>query len=338
MLKIGLVSPFLPEKDGIAIYSDNLIKGTKNIVKIGRTVGADYLIDFKSSKLKEQLEKIIMKEKLSVIHIQYVASFFNKFFNLNLIRALNLSVPVIVTLHEVHYRKRNFKDHVLGIIEKLIVRNAAMVIVHTPKQAKFLERNYSVKNVKVIYHGLRLNKFPSRKKGKNILCFGMLSTNKGVQYLISAMKYLNDFKLTIAGRFVDLQSKELILGALKQSKAEIKTDFEWIEEKTKEGYYKKADIVVLPHVWAPYQSGILHNSIAWGLPVVVTRVGALYEMAELFGLGEVVEPKSPKALGEAIKKVHKNHQIYQKGIKNYREKANWGQITKEHLELYNEIH
>ncbi|MBU0628878.1 MAG: glycosyltransferase family 4 protein [Nanoarchaeota archaeon] len=339
-MKIGLLSPFLPEKDGIAIYSNNILIGLggkrKDIVTIGRKGSkADYIIDFRSFSLKKDLENIIKKENLDAIHIQYVAPFFSKILNLNLLSALSLPIPVIVTLHEVHYLIRNLKDSILESIERQIIKKSNLVIIHTPKQKEFLEKKYKAHNIRYIYHGLNLFK-THKRKGNNLLCFGMISKNKGVEYLIKAMDYLPDCKLTITGNFVDKKIEKEIKSQLKFSKAEIKTEFGWIDEHKKSQYYNNADLVVLPHVWAPYQSGILHNAVAFGLPVVAAKTGALWEMVDLFRFGEVVKPKSPKALAEGIKEVLNNYSRYKKGIEEYRKVANWEKIAKDHLKVYRE--
>ncbi len=339
--KIGLISPFLPEKDGIAIYSDNILaelgKNKKEIITIGRKGSeANYLLDFKSFQLKNNLKKIIKKERLDALHIQYVATFFSKLINLNLIQALDQNIPVIITLHEVHYSIRNFKDKVLEIIERLIIKKCKLVIVHTPKQKEFLEKKYKTKKIVCVYHGLRLNQVHKRKN-KNILCFGMISEGKGIKYLIKAMEYLPDYNLTIAGKFTNQKIENDIKKQLKHTKTKIKTDFEWVDEKKKANYYQNADIVVLPHIWAPYQSGILHNATSYGLPVVVTKTGALYEMVDLFKFGEMVKPKNPKLLAEGIRKVFKGYQSYKIGINKYRKVANWPKIAKKHLVLYQKI-
>ncbi len=340
MLKIGILSPFPPEKDGIAIYSDNILRGLKenkkHIVTIGRKASnSDYRINFKSFRLKRDLKKIIKKEKLDLLNIQYVPTLFGKYtLNYNLIRALDQNIPVIVTLHEVHYSTKGLRNKILALIEKNIIKKAKKIIVHTPKQQEFLQRKYRTKKIITIYHGLRLNNIPKRKNKKNILCFGMISKGKGIPYLIRAMKYLPDYSLTIAGGFVDKEVKQEILTSLNRSKAKIKTSFRWIDEKEKERLYKEANIVVLPHTWAPYQSGILHNSVAWSLPVVVTRTGALYEMVERFGFGEVVPSRNPKALAQGIKKVFKNYDHYKKGLETYRKEANWPKIADEHMKLF----
>jgi glycosyltransferase involved in cell wall biosynthesis len=343
MLKIGLLSPFPPEKDGIAIYSDNILRGLnknrKNIVTIGRKGSkSKHIINFKSFSLKKDLEKIIKKEKLSLIHIQYVPTLFGKYnLNYNLINALSLPIPIIITLHEVHYSNKGIKNKILGHIEKKIIEKANKIIVHTPKQKEFLTKKYKTNKIIVIYHGLRLNKIPKKEIKKNILCFGMISHGKGATYLIKAMKYLQDYNLTIAGSFVDKKTKKEVLSAIETSKARIKTDFQWIDEEKKEKYYKNADIIALPHIWAPYQSGILHNAVAWDLPVVVTKVGALYEIVELFKFGEIVRPKNPKSLAEGINKVFKNYNNYKKGLDKYRNCANWSKIAMEHLTLYKKV-
>jgi len=357
-MKIGLLSPFLPEKDGIAIYSDNILMGLgkdkKHIITIGRKGSkADYIVNFRPFSLKKELKKIIKKEQLDAIHIQYVPTLFGKYtLNYNLINALNLKIKTIVTLHEVHYQTKGLRNKILAHIEKQIIKKADKIIVHTPRQKEFLERlfsrqwktnlegrqkpsdkKYRTKKIICIYHGLRLND-THKRKNKNILCFGMISQGKGIKYLIKAMDYLPDCKLTIAGSFVDKKTEIEIKKQLKQSKADIQTDFGWIEGDKKADYYKNADLVVLPHIWAPYQSGILHNSVAYGLPVVVTKTGALWEMVALFKFGVMVKPKSSKALAEGIRKVFKDYKKYKAGTKKYREVANWPKIAKEHLSTY----
>tara|TARA_Y100000310_G_scaffold344891_2_gene460279 strand:- start:876 stop:1898 length:1023 start_codon:yes stop_codon:yes gene_type:complete len=339
MVKIGLVSPFLPEQDGIALYSNNLYVGAgkKNIVRIGRVKGdCDYVVDFTSFSLKSKLEHVIVKEKLEVVHFQYVASLFGKR-NLNLafIQALSLSVPTVVTLHEVQYGKGGMRNRLLSMLEKKIISRAARVIVHTPEQKSFLEEEYGASNITCIYHGL-WSKAGAVGDAKQVLFFGMISQAKGVPALISAMDYLGDYSLTIAGRFVDGASEKAVKDALKKSAAKITTDFGWIDETKKEALFRKAAVCVLPYTWAPYQSGILHNALSFQVPVVVTDVGALPEIVSSFGCGEVVTVDA-KSLAAGIEKVVRQPSSYRAGIARYQKKADWKVVAAEHFAAYGDL-
>jgi len=158
-MKIGMVSKFLPEKDGIARFSENLCKELEKhheIIKIGdvKSDDADYQTNFKSFRLKAELHKIIEKEKLDILHIQYIAAYFGRHtLNLNLLQALSQEVPVVSTMHEVHYSYEGYnflRKKALAFLEKEVVKKSDAIIAHTPQQKSFLERKYSVRNVNFI--------------------------------------------------------------------------------------------------------------------------------------------------------------------------------------------
>ena len=337
MVNVGLVSPFLPEKDGIALYSADLLKGMgEKVVTIGRAGGkADYTVDFGSFSLKKQLARIVSREKLDVLHIQYVPALFGKFtFNLNLLAVLRLPCKVVLTFHEVHYAARGLKDRFLMFLERKFVRGAAAVIVHTPEQRDFLKKFGG--NVVHIYQGLW--DYPVKDvRGKELLFFGMISKGKGVEHLIKAMELLPDFHLQIAGRFVDGDVERSVTNALGSGKKNISTDFRWIDEKTKKQYFSKASIVVLPYIWGPYQSAVLHNALSYGKPVVVSDVGSLAELLNSFTLGEKVRAGDGGELANGIKKVYADYGSYSSGIAAYRKVADWKQVGKEHLRLYTSL-
>lgn len=338
-MKIGFLSPLPPDKCGIAIYSGNLLKELRkktSIVTIGNNESeANYKINFKSWNLKEKIKKIIEKEKITLLHMQYNPAFFGKYsLNLNFLRALKQSIPAIVTLHEVHYKANSLKDRLIMRLEQQTAKKAH-VIVHTPQQKKFLEKKSG--SVSCIYHGLELYAVKKRKN-KSLLSFGIISENKGLKYLIRAMNCLPECSLAVVGKVLNKKLEKELAEEIKKCKnRKISHKFEWVSEKERWQRYKNADLVVLPHTWAPYQSGILHNAASVGLPVVVTRTGSIYEMAELFGFGEVVEPKSPEAIANAVKKIFANYSKYQKNMKKYRKEAGWKKTAEKHMALYRKL-
>ncbi|MDA1196496.1 MAG: glycosyltransferase family 4 protein [Nanoarchaeota archaeon] len=341
MVKVGLVSPFSPEKDGIALYSANLYVGAskKNIIRIGRIKGGcEYVVDFTSFSLKSKIERIIAKEKLDVVHFEYVASLFGKYsLNLAFLHALSLSVPTVVTLHEVHYTGSGMRHRLLSMLEKKIVSKSSLIIVHSPRQKSFLEKKYGASNIRCIYHGLWSKQASSTVKSKEILFMGMISQAKGVPDLIAAMDYLEGYSLTIAGRMVDDATETSVANALKGSASKITTHFGWVEEKEKEALFKRAAVCVLPYTWAPYQSGVLHNALSFQVPVVVTDVGALPEIVADFECGEVVAARDIKGLAEGIRKVASHRDSYLKGISRYQKKADWKVVASEHFDVYGSL-
>jgi len=338
-MKIGIVSRFLPEKDGIAIYTENLVKNLKNIdvIKIGTlNSNAKYKLKFNLTYFYKKLRGIIKKEKLNVIHFQYIAPWYGKYsLNYPLIKALKIiKIPKIVTLHEVQYSNEGLKNKILEKIEKRVVKYANKIITHTDQQAEFINRKYNTNKAECIYMGVNIRR-NNPKKGKNILFFGMMGKGKGLVDLINAKKYLPNYKLKIAGRPVTNDYKKKILKAKKNKEIELK--FGWVSEKEKDSLYKWANIMVLPYRWAPYQSAVLHDALSYSIPVVVTKVGAVWEVVDKFKLGEITKPKNPNTLANSITKVFKDYSHYKKGIKQYRKEANWNEIGKKHLNLYKSL-
>lgn len=342
-MKIGMVSKFPEQEDGIAIYSASLCGELDElgigVVKIGDklSTAADYRVDFKSLFLKSQLRQIIEKESLDLLHIQYVAPHFGKFsLNLGLLLALSQKVPVVVTLHEVHTAASNLKEKVLCFLQKLIVKKSGAVMVHTRQQKEYLQLKYGKKDVVLVLHGLVLRQM-RKLKGKSLLFFGMLNYGKGVEYLIRAMNELPDFTLMVAGKAVTTGYEQILRLAASENKlGNVSLDIRWVPEAEKWQLIENSDIMIFPYVWAPYQSGALHNAFSCGVPVVVTDAGAIAEVVKDYRCGRVVGQRSPKAIAAGIKGVLSNYALYQQGVQAYREAANWSKVAEKHAEAYNE--
>lgn len=348
-MKIGMVCRFPPEEDGIAATYINLVRELKrkmDVVTIGtEKSNSDYKISFSSLLLKTRLQRLAEQEKLDLLHIHYIAPFFGKkyFFNLNIIAALQQKVPVVVTLHEIHSSSEGLRNRALLWIQDRIVERADGIVVHTPEQQRLISKRYGPKvNAEVIYYGVSLKKLPMAKKlakkpKNHILFFGILSKWKGLEYLIESMKELPGYELKIVAALpppLTTEYKDKIEKIISSSGNVTFIAKKWVGEREKEAYYTWADVIVLPYTWAPYQSGIVTDAATYGVPVVVTKVGSLWEMTDLFHTGEVVEPKNAKALVTGIRKVMSNYKKYAKGIEEYRQAASWQASAKEHILLY----
>ena len=149
------------------------------------------------------------------------------------------------------------------------------------------------------------------------------------------MKMLPEFKLNIVGSFTD-KKHEMKIRKMTANTPNITTRFGWVSNDERWKHFREADILALPYIQAQYQSGPLHNAVSAGIPVIVTRTGALYEMVENFRFGEIVE-KSPEAIAEGIRRAMTNYDKYKKGLAEYRKEANWKKVAERHLELYERV-
>jgi len=343
--RVGLVCRFPPEPCGIAatyIGLANELKKKLQLTTIG-TLGsdADYKVDFKAWNLKERIRDIVDKEHLDLVHFQYIAPFYSKALNLNFIRALTLSVPTVVTLHEVQmfHEKETLKTKLLRIIERQSVRKASAIITHTPKQAEFINNQYATNKARYILYGFDSREV-KRKPGKRVLFFGILSEGKGVEYAIEAMKVLPDCTLSVVGATNSPATKEYgkRIKALALKHPNVTVVFkDWIGPEERDSWYTKSDVLVLPYLWAPYQSAVMTDAGRYGIPVVVTNVGAVWEMAKMFKCGEIVEPANAKAIAEAVKNVLGNRESYHNGIEAYRAAASWKKVAEDHRKVYDEV-
>lgn len=342
-MKIGFVSRFPPEKCGIAIYSDNLARQLEksgiDIIRIGtESSDADYNLDFCSLNLDKKLKDIIKRESLELMHFQYIASYFAKYsLNLGFIKSLNTGIPNIVTLHEVQYDASGLRTKILAGIERRVIRNTDKAIVHTPNQKTFLDKKYRLAPGKTasIFMGLSLHK-EHKKRNRNILFFGLLNKRKGIEYLIRAADFLSHCRMKIYGASIDSNYTDSLRREAGRRK-NIELNFSWISEKRKKSLFEWADVVVLPYTWASYQSAVLHDAFSYGLPAVVTRTGAIWEIVDAFKCGEIVNVCDEKSIARGIENVLNNYQYYKDGVMKYRKKANWAEVAKEHKKLYQEM-
>lgn len=338
-MKIGYVSKFLPEKDGGAIYAERLCQKIPcQVIRIGDLWSdADYKVDLRSLNLGKKLAEIAEKEKLDLIHVQYVPAgqYFGKYtVNMSLVLAMKQKIPVVITFAEVHTNEgKGLREIVLRWLQKMIASRAAAVVAHTPRQAEYLGRhnkkNFNI-NMGLIQRKLR------KRKDKKIIFFGFVSPGKGIEYLIRAMGYLPEYKLLVAGKPTSSKYEKIVRETASRQ-SNVTLDLRWVPENVKNRYYSEADFAVLPYIWAPYQSGPLHDAMSFGQPVVVTRTGGIWEIVQKYGTGIVVPTKSQKALAEAIKKISGSYGKFQQGIIKYQKDASWEAVGKKHYELYKEV-
>lgn len=172
-----------------------------------------------------------------------------------------------------------------------------------------------------------------------LLFFGRILNYKGIDTLIEAFEDLKKegfpVKLTIAGEgTIDGYWMKKI------EELDIRLMNYWVSEEELCKLLAETDIVVLPYKEAS-QSGPASISLALGIPVIATKVGGLKEQVRDGTNGILVEPNSPKALAEAVRKILKEPALLKKfseGAKKLSDSEfSWEEICKRIDEKFTEI-
>lgn len=154
-----------------------------------------------------------------------------------------------------------------------------------------------------------------------ILFVGRLVTYKGIEYLIEAMKFVENGSLVILGS-----------GALEESLKKLIKDFNLesrikmipeVDEKTLRVYYNSCDIFVLPSVNEAEAYGIVQiEAMACGKPLICTELGTGTSYVNRHNLtGLVVPPNDSKELALAINKMINDNELREKFGNNGRIRA-----------------
>jgi glycosyltransferase involved in cell wall biosynthesis len=173
-------------------------------------------------------------------------------------------------------------------------RRAERFVVHSPALAEELVPIVAPNRIAVIPHGVSPRSEPlARPQAPSVLLFGRLEEYKGVDVLVGAMRLVwerrPDVRLVVAGAGDAAQ--------LVPEDPRVSLIPRYIPESEVEDLFADACLVVLPYTQAS-QSGVGALAIAAGVPVVVSNLGALPELA--YESSFTFEAGNSRALAETI--------------------------------------
>lgn len=175
-----------------------------------------------------------------------------------------------------------------------------------------------------------------------ILYLGTLKPSKNIEGLLEAWsKIVNrfpSFVLVIGGKkgwlYKTIFEKVEKLGI---NKNVVFTDF--VDEKDKPGIIAGAKVFVLPSFWEGFGLDVL-NAMASGVPVVVSKVGSLPEVAGKAGI--YVDPYDANSIADGISKVLSMSQVdYNKLVEagvRQADKFSWEKTARETLKILEDTH
>ncbi len=183
------------------------------------------------------------------------------------------------------------------------------VIVHSERGRERLEREVGVDpaRIAVVPHALfaSLANWPTARGDgpPTILHFGLLRPDKGLDTLVEALPAVAaavpEVRLEVVG------SPRMPLGPLKERAAalgvadRIRWDERFVSDAELAAAFGRASVVALPYRVIE-SSGVLATTLAFGVPPVLTDVGAFPELCAAYDLGAPVPPDAPDALALAL--------------------------------------
>lgn len=217
--------------------------------------------------------------------------------------------PYIVWCHGFDvYFKWKFKK----IISRIVFSFSDAVVAITEHMKKELQKTYK-KEIFVIPNSVNLEKFKGHEKQelrkrynilgseKIVLFVGVVRPVKGVKYLVSAFKIINqkipESKLYIIGEGSEIENlKNLAIEKNIEDKVIFKGKID--TQKVAE-YMILSDIFVLPSLSEGFPL-VLLEAMAAGLPIVCTNVRGLPEIVEDNKNGLLIDPKNSDQISEKV--------------------------------------
>jgi starch synthase len=270
-------------------------------------------------------------------------------------------IPLVSTVHSLE-PLRPWKEEQLGRsyhltswIERVALESSDRVVaVSNQSRGEILEHFPAIdpKKVVVIHNGIDLNvwKHVDRTDTRQayglldqpyILFVGRTSRQKGMVYLIEAMKHVDPgVRLVCCTSAPDTpEIEEEIAAKVKQEPR-----CTWINTLLREEQYIElysgATVFACPSVYEPF--GIINlEAMACERPVVASAVGGIQEVVVNEKTGFLVPPADPKALAEDINRVLRNPEMARQfglaGRKRVEEHFSWTSIADKTLAMYREL-
>ena len=176
---------------------------------------------------------------------------------------------------------------------------------------------------------------------KIILCCGRLVKFKGFQYVIEAMKNVENSVLLIMGNGPLMESFELYIEE-NNLKDRVKLLGSISDKKQKEIYYQACDIFVLSSIQTSESFGIVQlEAMKYGKPVINTNLGTGVNYVSVDKeTGLTVEPENVGQLTNAINELFNNNELRLQYGRNARQRVDElfsiSKITNEYIDLYKE--
>jgi starch synthase len=268
-------------------------------------------------------------------------------------------IPYVATVHSLE-PLRPWKEEQLGRsyhltswVERLALENADRIVAVSKHSHREILDLFQVEpeRVVVIHNGINLNVWnhtsagDTRKaygiEGDYILFVGRTSRQKGMPYLIEAMKYVDPgVRLVCCTSAPDTKEIEEEIAAQVAEEPRITWINTLLREENYIELYSNCTVFACPSVYEPF--GIINlEAMACERPVVASAVGGIQEVVVPGETGLLVPPADPKALAAALNQLLRDRDMARKmglaGRKRVVEHFSWTSIAARTKAMYEDM-
>ncbi|UCG69519.1 MAG: glycosyltransferase family 4 protein [Thermoplasmata archaeon] len=231
-----------------------------------------------------------------------------------------------------------------------------VVICHSENEKELLS-NFSIasERIKIIPAGIDFKRFEPIPdpdifrefydiKGPTVLYVGRLASNKGLEYLISAvpavLSQFTDTTFVLIGE--DEGQRKLLEDKAKNLGVKDNVVFTGhiTDEKLFESAYSACDVFVLPSEYEAFGL-VLLEAMACKKPCVATKVGGVPEVVDHGKTGILIEYGKPELLSNAIIELlddeDRRKNMGRQGRERVKEKFTWPKIVNQLEDLYEDL-
>lgn len=371
-MKVAFVSTYLPQRCGIATYTDYLVGGIRNVsdaeIKIVAEIGAGEVSEqrFKVRpcwRRSEDYQQAILEEvkDADIVHLQHEYSIYG--FDSKLPSLLEkLSKRKVITIHCIRPCQFSERGDVDEKFAGKIASLADKVIVHLESQKAILERlGVEPEKIKVIPHGTEITnegKEESREKlglsgGKLLLMFGFVKPHKCMHITVSALKMIidggvDDAYIFVAGGLApeagvkEREYVDFVKGEIKKLGLEDKVIVpnKFFPNEFVPYIFGAADVVLFPYYEEDRSaSGSLHLAIGAGKPVIASRIPKFEELKMICD-ELLVLPYNAEGIAKVILRLFKEPDFLKyikRRTEEYRRATSWTSTAEKHIDVYRKV-
>jgi ADP-heptose:LPS heptosyltransferase len=264
-----------------------------------------------------KVERIIDNEGVNIVHARSRVPAWISFF------ASRQRSYFVTTAHGIY--KNKFFSQVMGW--------GKFVICPSKTVARHMHKNFGVPQEKIVIINrwvdlkrFEFNSYESRKNSNVIVSVGRISPTKGYEYLIEGFKKVIRIHpyliLKIVGEADKSHFNYFCHLKTMVNRFSLNYNIQFLGYRSDvERILAEARILVAPSIIEESFGRIVVEAFASGVPVIATNIGAFKEIVEEGENGILVEPKSGRAIADAILRILGERRYPQRLVKKAREKV-----------------